>query len=66
MNQETYIAPAELFQIQRGLELRIADLKKNIEFAKHVDSDASFWEESLVNAQKIQKQILSSYRLVIQ
>ena len=63
---ETYIAPAELFQIQRGLELRITDLKKSIELAKQVDSDASFWEESLVNAQKIQKQILSSYRLVIQ
>ena len=62
---ETYIAPELLFQIQRGLELRIADLKNSIAQAKQVDSDSTYWEESLVNAQKIQKQILSSYRLVI-
>jgi hypothetical protein len=62
---ETYIAPELLFQIQRGLELRIADLKNSIELAKQVDSDSTYWEESLVNAQKIQKQMLSSYRVVI-
>ena len=62
---ETYIAPELLFQIQRGLELRIADLKNSIAQAKQVDSDSTYWEESLVNAQKIQKQMLSSYRVVI-
>lgn len=62
---ETLIAPEQLFQIQRGLELRIADLKNSIELAKKVESDSTFWEECLADAQKIQKQLLSSYRVVI-
>ena len=62
---ETYIAPELLFQIQRGLELRIADLKNSIELAKQVDSDSTYWQESLANAQKIERQLFHAYRVVI-
>jgi|688.fasta_scaffold863932_2 hypothetical protein len=65
MENDNYISAIELFEIRRGLDLRIESLKESIDLCKKVGSDDTFWQESLAAAKKIEKQLLCSYRVTI-
>ena len=65
MENDNYISALELFEIRRGLSLRIESLKESIELCKKVGSDDTFCQESLAAATKLENQLLSSYRVTI-
>jgi len=66
MKNDNYISAIELFEIRRGLALRIESLKESIELSNKVGSDDTFWQESLAAAKKIENQLLCSYRVTIE
>jgi hypothetical protein len=65
MENDNYISALELFEIRRGLSLRIESLKESIDLCKKVGNDDTFWQESLAVAKKIENQLLCSYRVTI-
>jgi len=54
MENDNYISAIELFEIRRGLDLRIESLKESIDLCKKVGSDDTFWQESLAAAKNIE------------
>ncbi len=48
MENDNYISAIELFEIRRGLDLRIESLKESIDLCKKVGSDDTFWQAIMI------------------